>query len=98
MTRSAISRLGLALATLLSAQASSAQQLQVNAGKGPYYVGTFIQIQVTATQFPGEPAPELEVSAPTGGRLDFIDFEPSTSQSITIVNGRMTRKNQVRAV
>jgi len=93
-----IFHLGLILVAILSAQATKAQQLQVDAGKGPHYVGTFIEIQVTATQFPGDPAPQLEVSDPTSGRLDFVDFQPSTNQSITIVNGRMTRKSEVRAV
>jgi len=94
-------QLGLALSILLSlglAPSAEAAKLQVNTGKGPHYVGTFIDIQVTATEFPGQPAPELEVTAPNKGRLDFINFQPSSSQSITIVNGRMTRTTEVKVV
>ncbi len=96
MTRLAMLRLRLALlAVLLAAQAAGAQQLQVGVAKGPHYVGTFIEIQVTATGFPGEPAPELDVPAPQRGRLDFVDFQTSSSQSISIVNDRMTRREEV---
>lgn len=99
MTRLAKIRLSLCFtAALLSAQAAGAQQLQVGVANGPHYAGTSIEIHVTATGFPGETAPELDVPAPQNGRLDFVDVQRSSSQSISIVNGRMTRREEVRAV
>ena len=89
---------GAFLAALLAAQAVGAQQLQLGVAKGPHYVGTFVEIEVPATGFPGEAVPELEVPAPASGRLDFVDLQRSSSQSITFVNGRMTRREEVRAV
>jgi len=86
------------MAALLAARGAGAQQLQVAVEKAPHYVGTFIEIQVTATGFTGQPAPELEVPAPSHGRLDFVDLQRSSSQSISIVNGRMTRREDVQGV
>jgi hypothetical protein len=86
------------LAVLLLASSALAQQAQVSVPGGPHYVGTSIEIQVVATGFEEEPAPEPSVPTPSRGRLDFIDVQPSTSESIMIVNGRATRTKEVRFV
>jgi hypothetical protein len=94
-----VSRVAIAcLTVLLLASTALAQQVQVSVPNGPHYVGTPIEIQVVATGFEGEPTPEPSVQTPSRGRLDFVDVEPSTSQSIVIVNGRATRTKEVRFV
>ena len=92
-------RIAIALPTLLLlASTALAQQAQVSVPTGPHYVGTPIEIQVVATGFEEEPAPEPSVQTPSRGRLDLVDVQPSTSESIVIVNGRVTRTKEVRFV
>ena len=94
-----MSRIALAwLTLLLLASTALAQQAQISVPSGPHYVGTPIEIQVVASGFEEEPTPEPSVQTPSRGRLDLVDVQPSTSESIVIVNGRVTRTKDVRFV
>ncbi|MCA9506382.1 MAG: BatD family protein [Myxococcales bacterium] len=96
-------RTGLALVAsgllvLLSAFAASAQSVRVQVERAPYYVGEAFEVQVIAEDFEEEPTPEVEPGALDGATLQFVGVSPSTSTSITIVNGRMTRTHEVTFV
>lgn len=83
---------------LVLADAAYGQAAQVTTGVGPHYAGEEISIRVTAVGFEEDPPPIVEVPAPAGGRLEFVGVSPSVSQSITIVNGRMSRTREVTHV
>ncbi len=83
---------------LLSAGVALAQQVKVDVPPGPLYVGFPVEIRIVATDFEEQPAPEVSVSTPARGRLEFVGVQPSTNQSIAIVNGRITRTVDVRFV
>ncbi|MEZ4352645.1 MAG: BatD family protein [Myxococcota bacterium] len=96
-------RTGLALVAsgllvLLAAFAASAQSVRVQVERAPYYVGEAFEVQVIAEDFEEEPTPEVEPGALDGATLQFVGVSPSTSTSITIVNGRMTRTHEVTFV
>ncbi|MFK7898137.1 MAG: BatD family protein [Myxococcota bacterium] len=92
-----LGRVGL-LGLLLFAQAASAQEARVQVARGPYYLGQPFALQVAVTDFEEEPAPTIEAPEVDGGRLRYAGVSPSTSTSISIVNGRMTRKREVKFV
>ncbi len=75
-----------------------AQAAQVTTDVGPHYVGEAVSIRITAVGFDENPAPKVDVPAPDSGRLDFVGVSPSVNQSITIVNGKMTRTREVTHV
>ena len=87
-----------ALLLSLLAAAATAQQVDVQVARGPYYVGEAFEVQVVAQHFEEEPEPEVDVGAVGGGRLRFVGVSPSTSTSISIVNGKMTRTREVKFV
>jgi hypothetical protein len=85
-------------ATLLLAQAGAAQQGEVRVARGPHYVGEPVALRISASGFAEEPLPEIQVEPPPQGRLDFLGVSPSVNESISIVNGRMTRSREVTHV
>jgi hypothetical protein len=91
----AIALVGIAL---LLAQAGAAQQAQIRIARGPHYVGEPVSLRISASGFAEEPLPEIQVEPPREGRLDFLGVAPSVNESISIVNGRMTRSREVTHV
>lgn len=83
---------------LLGVSAALAQDVQVQVGRGPHYVGEPITVQVVANGFEEEPTPEIEAPRMNGATLRFAGVSPSVSSSISIVNGRMSRSKEVRFV
>jgi BatD DUF11 like domain len=88
----------LASLALLAAGPASAQTAVAQVDPGPHYVGETIALRISASGFAEEPAPEVEVEPPARGRLVFAGATPSVSESITIVNGQVTRKRDVSHV
>lgn len=89
-----------ALATILlvGARPGAAQDARIEVDPGPHYQGQPIALQIVATQFEEEPAPEVEFDPPDGLSLRFLGVSPSTSTSITIVNGQFNRVHEVSFV
>ena len=83
---------------LLLAQAGAAQQAQVRIARGPHYVGEPVAMRISAAGFAEEPLPEIRVEPPRQGRLELVGASPSVNESISIVNGRMTRSREVTHV
>ena len=108
MSRSGCVRVGLATAgaisiataalALLCASTATAQDVQVQSSRGPHYVGDPITIQVVASGFEEEPTPNVETPKLEAGSLRFAGVSPSVSNSISIVNGKITRSKEVRFV
>ncbi|MEE8143350.1 MAG: BatD family protein [Planctomycetota bacterium] len=74
----------------------AAQQVQVTVkGNPPHYAGVPIEITVIAKDFRADSRPTIDVQPPVGGTLDFVGSDDQNSQSIRIVNGRITRKIEV---
>ncbi len=65
-----------------------AQEVRVEVDPGPHYQGEPIELQVVATQFEEEPAPAVEFDPQAGLSLRFLGVSPSTSTSISIINGQ----------
>ena len=82
----------------LAANATFAQELRVQVSRGPYYVGDPVEIHVVASGFESEPQPEIEAGEVAGARLRYAGVSDSSSTSITIVNGRMSRVTEVSFV
>ncbi len=80
------------------AMPSFAAGVRVQIARGPYYVGEAIEVQVVATDFEEEPAPEISVGVYGGVSLRLLGVSPSTSTSISIINGKMTRNHEVTFV
>jgi hypothetical protein len=81
-----------------SVLAAEAPTARVQVAHGPYYVGEAFEIQVVATNFEEEPAPEISTGVYGGGVLRLMSISPSTSTSISIINGKMTRVHEVTFV
>jgi hypothetical protein len=93
-------RLGFAsvLGLMLLAAPAVAQDVQIQIARGPYYVGEAFEVQVVASDFEEEPPPEISAGAIEGGRLRYVGVSPSTSTSISIINGKMSRVHEVTFV
>lgn len=89
---------GLLLGCALAAAPASAQDVEVQVGRGPHYVGESIVVQVVAHGFEEDPTPTIEAPAVEGGTLRFAGVSPSVSSSISIINGKMSRSKEVRFV
>jgi len=85
-------------AALLGAGASRAQEVRVDVSPGPYYQGQPIELRVVATQFAEDPTPAVEFEPAPGASIRFLGVSPSTSTSISIINGRMSRVHEVSFV
>ena len=88
----------LLLLLLFAASGARAQNAQVQVDRGPHYLGEPIVVQVVASQFEDEPTPEVEVGSIDGASIRFAGVSDSSSTSISIVNGRMTRTKEVRFI
>lgn len=84
-----------AVLVLFGASAVRAQEARVEVGPGPYYQGQPIEVDVVAQQFEEEPAPAVDFEPQPGLTLRFLGVSPSTSTSITIVNGKIDRVHEV---
>ncbi len=88
----------LVLAASLLANATAAQEVRVQVGRGPHYLGQPIEIQVVASDFEDDPTPEVEAPEVDGGSLRYAGVSDSSSTSITIINGRMNRVREVNFI
>lgn len=79
----------------LAATPLAAQEVRVEVDPGPHYQGQPIDLQVVATQFEEEPTPEVDFDPQDGLSIRFLGVSPSTSTSISIINGRMSRVHEV---
>lgn len=95
--RLAVAAVACLLAAALAPRAS-AQSAQVATEPGPHYVGEPVSIRITAVGFDEDPPPVAEAPTPAEGQLELVGVSPSVSQSITIVNGRMSRTREVTHV
>jgi len=86
------------LGGVTAAPAAEAPAARVQVAHGPYYVGEAFEIQVVATNFQEEPAPEISTGVYGGGVLRLSGISPSTSTSISIINGKITRVHEVTFV
>ena len=80
------------------AHAAEAQQVEVRVGRGPYYVGESIEVQVVAQGFEEDPVPTQQAPAPASGRLEFTGVSPNISSQVTVIGGRVTQSKQVSFV
>jgi hypothetical protein len=87
-----------AVAGVVVATAAHAQQAELQIGDGPHYAGETVQLRIVAQGFDEEPLPKLQVEPPPGGRLVLAGVSPNVSQSITIVNGQVSRTREVSHV
>jgi hypothetical protein len=83
---------------LASARPVAAQDARVEVDPAPYHRGQPIALQIVATQFEEEPTPEVEFDPQEGLSIRFLGVSPSTSTSITIINGQMSRVHEVSFV
>lgn len=88
----------LALPALLAAGVAAAQEARVEIDPGPHHRGEPIALQIVATGFDEEPAPEIGFDPPDGLSIRFLGVSPSTSTSITIINGQFSRVREVTFV
>ncbi len=82
----------------LGAAPSPGQELRVQVERAPRYLGEPFEVQVIATDFESDPTPEITPGEIDGGRLRFAGVSPSSSTSITIVNGQMKTVREVTFV
>ncbi|MBJ21792.1 MAG: hypothetical protein CL933_20485 [Deltaproteobacteria bacterium] len=85
-------------ATCLFGRSAVAQEVRLQIGRGPHYVGESIEVQVVASDFAEDPTPEIEVGEVTLGRLRYAGVSDSSSTSISIINGRMSRVKEVHFI
>ncbi len=85
-------------ALLLLSLPAAAQQVQLQAEEGPYFVNVPVRLQVVAEGFEEAPQPVVEVDPPAQGRLELTGVSPSVSTSIQIINGNMTQSKRVQFV
>jgi len=86
------------LVSILLAAPVLAQEARIQVARGPYYVGESFEVQVIATDFEEEPSPEISAGPLEGGRLRLVGVSPSTSTSISIINGKISRVHEVTFV
>jgi hypothetical protein len=90
--------LALLVTSCLVSFSALAQDVRIQVGRGPYYIGDPIEIQVVASDFVDDPTPEIEVGEVASGRLRYGGVSDSSTTSISIVNGRMSRVKEVNFV
>ena len=96
-----IRRLGLVssfLGFVLFAMPVVAQDVRIQVARGPYYVGEPLEVQIIASDFEEEPAPEISAGPIAGGQLRLVGVSPSTSTSISFINGSLSRVREVTFV
>jgi len=75
-----------------------AQDVRIQVARGPYYVGESFEVQIIASDFEEEPAPEISAGPIEGGHLRLVGVSPSTSTSISFINGKLSRVHEVTFV
>ncbi len=75
-----------------------AQEVRFQVTRGPHYLGEPIEIQIVASEFAEDPTPEIVAGDVAVGRLRYAGVSDSSSTSISIVNGRMSRVKEVHFV
>jgi hypothetical protein len=88
---------GLASA-LLAPRPAAGQSVVVQAPRGPQYLGAPIEIRVIAEGFDDDPEPEASVAPPERGRLELAGVHPNVSQSISIIDGRISRSKRTQFI
>ncbi len=83
---------------LITPRLAAAQRVQLQVPQGTLYVGTPIELRLTAEDFEEDPQPEASVPSPDKGQLELVGVSPQVSTSVTIINGRITQSKQVRFV
>ena len=86
------------VALLLCAGTATAQRAHIQISSGPYYQGEPVDLHLVVEDFEESPEPQVDVTAPKGGRLEFLGVNPSTRSSISITNGHITQTKEVRFV
>ena len=91
---------GVALAACLCvlAPAIRAQTARLQVQRGPYYAGESLRVQLSGEGFDEVPTPQLDFDPVDGARISVIGASPSVSESISIVNGEMSRSRVVKHV
>ncbi|MFO0687997.1 MAG: BatD family protein [Myxococcota bacterium] len=87
--------LTLGLAMLGSARPAIAQEARVEIAAAPYYQGQPIELHVIAEQFEEDPEPQVAFDPVPGVSIRLIGVSPTSSTSISIVNGQISRVHQV---
>jgi len=96
--RRAVAAAGISLAwTLLPAQAL-AQRVEIRVPERPHFVDAPLDVRLIAEDFDAEPQPDISVADPQHGKLELVGVFPDIRTSIQIVNGRLSRSEQVRFV
>jgi len=91
-----IGRLSLIAAIQIVSPSAVAQpQARLHAEEGPHFIGVPVRLQVIVEGFEETPQPEIQAPNPAQGRLELVGISPSVSTSIRIINGRMSRSEQV---
>jgi len=86
------------LGFVLFAMPVVAQDVRIQVARGPYYVGESFEVQIIASDFEEEPAPEISAGPIEGGHLRLVGVSPSTSTSISFINGKLSRVHEVTFV
>ncbi|MBI5506133.1 MAG: BatD family protein [Deltaproteobacteria bacterium] len=82
---------------VLAAPAAFAQKAVLQAVPGPYYAGTPIDLQIVADGFDEEPQPQMDApGVQQGATLEFVATRPQVSSFMSIVNGQITQRKEVR--
>lgn len=86
------------LGFVLFAMPVVAQDVRIQVARGPYYVGEAFEVQIIASDFEEDPAPEISAGPIEGGHLRLVGVSPSTSTSISFINGKLSRVHEVTFV
>jgi len=84
--------------SLIGPWAAQAQDVQIQTDRGPHYIGEPITVQIVANQFDENSTPQVEAPEIVGGRLRYAGVSDSSSISISIINGKLTRSKEVRFI
>ena len=84
--------------SLMASWVAEAQNVQLRTDRGPHYIGEPITVQIVASQFDENSTPEVDVPEIVGGRLRYAGVSDSSSTSISLINGKLTRSKEVRFI
>ncbi|MEZ7979946.1 MAG: BatD family protein, partial [Myxococcota bacterium] len=84
--------------SLMASWVAQAQDVQLQTDRGPHYIGEPITVQIVASQFDENSTPEVDVPEIVGGRLRYAGVSDSSSTSISLINGKLTRSKEVRFI
>jgi hypothetical protein len=75
-----------------------AQTARLQLQRAPYYAGESLRLQLSGEGFDELPLPQLDFDPVDGARISVTGASPSVSESISIVNGEMSRSRVVKHV